>query len=62
MRVLLGLMGSAFGRLVGNGLLRESLGVHKRVGRGRGSIGVVKFIYSEKATKFCEILWPSQNI
>ena len=30
------------------------------------SIGSVKFIYSEKATKFCEIsinyLWPSQNI
>ena len=23
---------------------------------------LVKFIYSEKATKFCEILWPPQNI
>ena len=23
--------------------------------------GILKFIYSEKATKFCEILRPSQN-
>ena len=41
LRVLLGLMGSAFGRLVGNGLLRESLGSIKGLVGGRGSIGVV---------------------